>query len=215
MNNNRQQQHSPNSESAESEVERTGEQQIRFERQQRNFMMDLLNKSAKVVQVTYPRTANNEKELSVSRGEYLEVIDDTRKWWRARNLEGQVGHVPHTIVTPSQGLTDSPQVSPKSAEWIQKERRGKKGEFRYFWKSFKCQPSPQETTTLAAEKGLQDFVVKLEMLNFVVTQGCEAICDFRVVTIENLYMYSPSPPPPSLVYRPIFTDVPTQFWVKI
>ena len=130
--NNRQQQHSPNSESAESETERTGEQQIRFERQQRNFMMDLLNKSAKVVQVTYPRTANNEKELSVSRGEYLEVIDDTRKWWRARNLEGQVGHVPHTIVTPAAGLTDSPQVSPKSAEWIQKERRGKKGEFRYF-----------------------------------------------------------------------------------
>ena len=134
MNNNgRGQQHSPNSESAESEVERTGEQQIRFERQQRNFMMDLLNRSAKVVQVTYPRTANNEKELSVSRGEYLEVIDDTRKWWRARNLDGQVGHVPHTIVTPAQGLTDSPQVSPKSAEWIQKERRGKKGEFRYFW----------------------------------------------------------------------------------
>ena len=90
MNNNgRGQQHSPNSESAESEVERTGEQQIRFERQQRNFMMDLLNRSAKVVQVTYPRTANNEKELSVSRGEYLEVIDDTRKWWRARNLDGQ------------------------------------------------------------------------------------------------------------------------------
>ena len=169
MNNNRQQQHSPNSESAESEVERTGEQQIRFERQQRNFMMDLLNKSAKVVQVTYPRTANNEKELSVSRGEYLEVIDDTRKWWRARNLEGQVGHVPHTIVTPSQGLTDSPQVSPKSAEWIQKERRGKKGEFRYFWKGSKRQPSPQKTSTLAAEKGLRDFVVKLEMLNFVVT----------------------------------------------
>ena len=61
--------HSPNSESPDSDhVERTGEQQIRFERQQRNFMMDLLNKSAKVVQVTYPRTANNEKELSVSRG---------------------------------------------------------------------------------------------------------------------------------------------------
>ena len=98
MNNNRQQQHSPNSESAESEVELTGEQQIRFERQQRNFMMDLLNKSAKVVQVTYPRTANNEKELSVSRGEYLEVIDDTRKWWRARNIRGIVGYVPHTIV---------------------------------------------------------------------------------------------------------------------
>ena len=43
------------------------------------------------MQVTYPRTANNEKELSVSRGEYLEVLDDTRKWWRARNMDGQVG----------------------------------------------------------------------------------------------------------------------------
>ena len=41
--------------------------------------------------MTYPRTANNEKELSVSRGEYLEVLDDTRKWWRARNMDGQVG----------------------------------------------------------------------------------------------------------------------------
>lgn len=126
--------HSPNSESAESDqIERTGEEQMRFERQQRNFMMDLMNKSVKVVQVTYPRTANNEKELTVSRGEFLEVLDDTRKWWKARNVEGRVGHVPHTIVTPAQIHSDnSPQVSPKSAEWIQKERRGKKGEFRYF-----------------------------------------------------------------------------------
>eukprot|EP00092_Neocalanus_flemingeri_P005176 GFUD01005568.1.p1 GENE.GFUD01005568.1~~GFUD01005568.1.p1 ORF type:complete len:611 (+),score=76.32 GFUD01005568.1:395-2227(+) len=126
--------HSPNSESAESDqIERTGEEQIRFERQQRNFMMDLMNKSVKVVQVTYPRTANNEKELTVSRGEFLEVLDDTRKWWKTRNVEGRVGHVPHTIVTPAQINSDnSPQVSPKSAEWIQKERRGKKGEFRYF-----------------------------------------------------------------------------------
>ena len=41
----------------------------------------LLNKNA----------VDNEKELSVSRGEYLEVLDDTRKWWRARNMDGQVG----------------------------------------------------------------------------------------------------------------------------
>merc|ERR1719400_1147528 len=109
-------QHSPNSESADSEgPERTGDELMRWERAQRNFMMDLMNKQTKMVQVTYPRTANNEKELSVSRGEYLEVVDDTRKWWKTRNADGQAGHVPHTIVTPSQGLTDSPQVSPKSA----------------------------------------------------------------------------------------------------
>jgi len=124
-------QHSPNSESAESDgPQPTGDDLIRFERAQRNFMMDLMNKNIKLVQVTYPRTANNEKELTVSRGEYLEVLDDTRKWWKTRNIEGQVGHVPHTIVTPV--ISDSPQVSPHSVEWIQKERRGKKGEFRYF-----------------------------------------------------------------------------------
>ena len=126
-------QHSPNSESADSEgPERTGDELMRWERTQRNFMMDLMNKGTKMVQVTYPRTANNEKELSVSRGEYLEVVDDTRKWWKARNAEGQTGHVPHTIVTPVIG--DGPGMSPhnNSAEWVQKERRGKKGEFRYF-----------------------------------------------------------------------------------
>jgi hypothetical protein len=59
-----------------------------------------------------------------------QVLDDTRKWWKTRNMLGESGHVPHTIVTH---LADTPpQVSPKSAEWVQKERRGKKGEFRYF-----------------------------------------------------------------------------------
>lgn len=57
-------------------------------------------RNAKIVQVTYPRTANNDKELTVSRGEYLEIVDDSRKWWKARNMRGQIAHVPHTIVTP-------------------------------------------------------------------------------------------------------------------
>lgn len=60
----------------------------------------LTARGAKLVQVTYPRTANNDKELTVARGEYLEILDDTRKWWKARNMRGQMAHVPHTIVTP-------------------------------------------------------------------------------------------------------------------
>ena len=100
------------------------------------------------LQVTYPRTANNEKELTVARGEFLEVIDDSRKWWKARNSRGQIGHVPHTIVAPYEGRGSPPlpppppppmghphhmpPPPPQSADWIQKERRGRKGEFRYF-----------------------------------------------------------------------------------
>ncbi|XP_074098578.1 epidermal growth factor receptor kinase substrate 8 isoform X2 [Cotesia typhae] len=70
------------------------------DRAQEAWLDDLLAKGAKIVQVTYPRTANNDKELTVVRGEYLEVLDDTRNWWKARNSRGQVAHVPHTIVAP-------------------------------------------------------------------------------------------------------------------
>ena len=45
----------------------------RFERQQRRWLAELKARNAKIVQVTYPRTANNDKELTVVRGEYLEV----------------------------------------------------------------------------------------------------------------------------------------------
>ncbi|KAH9510541.1 Epidermal growth factor receptor kinase substrate 8-like [Dermatophagoides farinae] len=41
---------------------------------------------------------NNNKELTVTRGEILEILDDSRKWWKARNSRGQIAHVPHTIV---------------------------------------------------------------------------------------------------------------------
>jgi epidermal growth factor receptor kinase substrate 8 len=50
-----------------------GEQQQRFERAQHHWLEELRARNAKIVQVTYPRTANNDKELTVIRGEYLEV----------------------------------------------------------------------------------------------------------------------------------------------
>jgi len=49
------------------------EGQQRFERSQARFLDELRSRGAKIVQVTYPRTANNEKELTVTRGEFLEV----------------------------------------------------------------------------------------------------------------------------------------------
>ncbi|KAM7287604.1 epidermal growth factor receptor kinase substrate 8-like protein 1 isoform X1 [Ixodes scapularis] len=79
------------------------------QRQWRAWADGLRDQGAKLVQVVYPRTANNDKELTVVRGEFLEILDDSRKWWKTRNIRGQVGHVPHTIVTPYQdeGGSDS------------------------------------------------------------------------------------------------------------
>lgn len=155
-------------------IERSGhvsDSQARFERTQAGWLEDLIDRNVKIVRVTYPRTANNDKELTVIRGEYLEIIDDSRKWWKGRNARGQIGHVPHTIVTPyapgdveevfnnplySQGydrdrhfgrgqdevdgrkggsespLRSPPIPPPAPADWVRKERLGKKGEFRYF-----------------------------------------------------------------------------------
>ncbi|XP_062532547.1 epidermal growth factor receptor kinase substrate 8 isoform X4 [Bombyx mori] len=69
-------------------------------------------RGGRVVRVTYPRTANNDKELTVVRGEYLEVLDDSRKWWKARNRRGVSAHVPHTIVAPAFSPPSSPHLYP-------------------------------------------------------------------------------------------------------
>lgn len=93
----------PRSDISADSIERTGVSHggvsEKFERAQARWLEELRNSGSKIVQVTYPRTANNDKELSVIRGEFLQVLDDSRKWWKARNSRGEVAHVPHTIVT--------------------------------------------------------------------------------------------------------------------
>ncbi|CAG0887477.1 unnamed protein product [Darwinula stevensoni] len=83
---------------------------------ERAWLEQLKARVATIVQVTYPRTGNNSKELTVERGEYLEVLDDSRKWWKVQNMSGKVGHVPNTIVThyvpndPQQGSSEQEDV---------------------------------------------------------------------------------------------------------
>ncbi|XP_076261642.1 epidermal growth factor receptor kinase substrate 8-like isoform X2 [Rhynchophorus ferrugineus] len=113
---------------------------------QERFLEDLQNRGAHIVQVTYPRTANNDKELTVVRGEFLEILDSSRKWWKAKNSKGQVAHVPNTIVTQyhssnmsplhrNQHIEDSPpvrysgqsssnehRIQPKPTEFIMNDR---------------------------------------------------------------------------------------------
>lgn len=56
-----------------SDISQDSMDQPTFEKHQRQWLNDLKSRGAKIVQVTYPRTANNDKELTVVRGEYLEV----------------------------------------------------------------------------------------------------------------------------------------------
>ncbi|CAD5226738.1 unnamed protein product [Bursaphelenchus xylophilus] len=65
---------------------------------QKAYLDGLIQRRAKVVQVTYDRVAQNAKELTVDRGEYLQVLNDTKNWWECKNASDKVGYVPHTIL---------------------------------------------------------------------------------------------------------------------
>lgn len=41
-----------------------------------------------------------------------QVLDDSRKWWKARNRRGVTAHVPHTIVAPAFSPPASPHLYP-------------------------------------------------------------------------------------------------------
>ncbi|XP_013406979.1 epidermal growth factor receptor kinase substrate 8 isoform X6 [Lingula anatina] len=71
---------------------------LSFEEKQKIFLRELRSKGAKVYEVMHERSGRNAKELTVSKGEILEVLDDGRNWWKLRNSEGTVGHAPYTIL---------------------------------------------------------------------------------------------------------------------
>ncbi|KAH1171062.1 hypothetical protein KIL84_006680 [Mauremys mutica] len=53
------------------------------------------------MQAMYEFQARNNKELTVMKGELLEILDQRKKWWLARNSAGERGYIPNNIVGPA------------------------------------------------------------------------------------------------------------------
>ncbi|XP_034022485.1 epidermal growth factor receptor kinase substrate 8-like protein 3 [Thalassophryne amazonica] len=43
-------------------------------------------------------TARNQRELSVAKGEMVELLDTSRQWWKVRNARGDEGFVPNNVM---------------------------------------------------------------------------------------------------------------------
>ncbi|KAF1756388.1 hypothetical protein GCK72_012841 [Caenorhabditis remanei] len=66
---------------------------------QQAFIDDIVGRGGKLAVVTYDRGGQNPKELTVHKGEYLEVLFDERNWWECKNMHQRIGYVPHTILS--------------------------------------------------------------------------------------------------------------------
>ena len=62
------------------------------------FKDDLRRKNAKIFEAVHERNGRNQKEITVEKGDILEVLDDSRNWWRLRNYKGETGYAPYTIL---------------------------------------------------------------------------------------------------------------------
>ncbi|XP_065450134.1 epidermal growth factor receptor kinase substrate 8-like protein 3 [Chrysemys picta bellii] len=73
------------------------------------------------MQAMYEFQARNNKDLTVVKGELLEILDQRKKWWLARNSAGERGYILNNIVGPvdQEPVENSMNQAPSSSPGLQ------------------------------------------------------------------------------------------------
>uniref|UniRef100_A0A8C1MHC2 EPS8-like 3a n=1 Tax=Cyprinus carpio TaxID=7962 RepID=A0A8C1MHC2_CYPCA len=64
---------------------------------------------ASFMRAVFDFTARNPRELSISKGEQLQLLDMSKQWWKVKNEKGQIGYVPNNMLLPPQ-QQDKPET---------------------------------------------------------------------------------------------------------
>ncbi|CAG06824.1 unnamed protein product [Tetraodon nigroviridis] len=52
------------------------------------------------MRVMHDFTSRNSKELTIRKGDIVELLDMSRQWWKVRDARGEVGYVPNNVLEP-------------------------------------------------------------------------------------------------------------------
>lgn len=88
------QQHLPPNQLMSNEGEHPTKQEGDGTRQDR----DRFDRSQKFAKVIYDFKKRNSKELTVTVGDVLEVLEASKQWWKVKDRNGSIGHVPNNIL---------------------------------------------------------------------------------------------------------------------
>ncbi|KAK3603216.1 hypothetical protein CHS0354_036146 [Potamilus streckersoni] len=62
------------------------------------YLRELQRMEATIYEAVHDRAGRNNKELTIEKGDILQVLDSNRNWWKLKNYKGEVGYAPYTIL---------------------------------------------------------------------------------------------------------------------
>jgi len=91
---------------------------------QNEYRDELMDRRLNIALVTHTRERKHNQELSIVKGEYLELLDASRNWWKCRNITNEVGYVPCTLLRKILFEQGSPSMNGNSIHSKQERNMG-------------------------------------------------------------------------------------------